>query len=84
MIVFIIEIADFAFLWQSCLTGTDCVMFRQPKYSISQIQPPINQLVEVLRLISSGAMNCAPTFEREMLKASVGARFIASAVVQVS
>ena len=38
------------------------------KYSISQVQLRINQLVEVLRLISLGAMNCAPTFECEMLK----------------
>ncbi len=27
-----------------------------------------NQLVDVLRLINSGAMNCAPTLEHEMLK----------------
>ena len=39
------------------------------KYSILQIQSVhINQLVEVLGLISSGAMNCAPTLERKMLK----------------
>ena len=40
----------------------------ESKYSISQIQLRINRLVEVLGLISSGAMNCAPTFEHEMLK----------------
>ena len=39
-----------------------------PKYIISQIQLRINQLAEVLRLIISGAMNCAPTLKRETLK----------------
>ena len=39
-----------------------------PACNISQIQLRINQLVEVLRLISSGAINCASTFEREMRK----------------
>ena len=47
---------------------TDLLQMGQTKYSISQIQLNINQLVEVLRLISSGAVNCAPTLEREMLK----------------
>ena len=34
----------------------------------SQIQLRINQLVEVLRLSSSGAIHRAPTFKREMPK----------------
>ena len=46
-----------------------CNWLRQEtKYSVSTIQLRINQLVEVLRLISSGVMNCVPPLEREILK----------------
>ena len=48
---------------------TDLLQMGQTKYSISQIQLNINQLVEVLRLISSGAVNCAPTLERRNAQA---------------
>ena len=38
------------------------------QYSVSQIQLSINRLIEALRLISSGATDCAPAFERETLQ----------------
>ena len=41
------------------------------------MQLPINQPGELWWLNSSGAMNCAPTFEREILKPINRPRFVA-------
>ena len=48
---------------QECVRHKSKRLLRDLRYRISQIQLRVNQLVEISRLIRSGAMNCAPTFE---------------------